>query len=149
MLFNHPAKFAALGKPWALFSPYPMIGRGSWISRCPQLAPHTKLAPIISMGASLLAWPELLAVQTTGKRLRHIAVLCLSHWRENENSNLELILQMGIFFQFPELGNNAPPPPPPITRLFFHLNRVVEEDARFCPLCRLSGYRLESQPPGS
>lgn len=110
MLFNHPAKLAALGKSWTLFSPYPMTGRGSWISRCPQLAPSTKLAPMISLGASLPARLGLLALQTPGKRLGRVARLCLSLWRENENSsNLELILQMDIF-SFPDLAIMLFPP---------------------------------------
>lgn len=62
---------------------------------------------MISTGASLLAWPGLLALQTPGKWLGRVARLCLSRWRENENSSdLELILQMDIF-QFPKFGNHA------------------------------------------
>lgn len=76
-----------------------------------------------------LAWPGLSALQTPGKRLRHIAVLRLSHQHEDENSsNLELILQMNIF-QFPKFGSPAFVVVTLVTRLFFHLNRQVEEDA--------------------
>ena len=83
-----------------------MTRRGSWISRCPQLAPSSRLAPVISVGASL---PVL---QTPGKRLRRVAMLCLSHQHENENSSdVELILQMNVF-QLPRFGSHALSPSP-------------------------------------
>ena len=118
--------------------PYLMTRRGSWISRCPQLAPSSRLAPVISVGAGL---PVL---QTPGKRLRRVAMLCLSHQHENENSSdVELILQMNVF-QLPKFGNHAVPPPP-LVCLCFHLDREVEEDAWLPPFCRERGDQTEAR----
>ena len=115
-----------------------MTRRGSWISRCPQLAPSSRLAPVISVGASL---PVL---QTPGKRLRRVAMLCLSHQHENENSSYaELILQMNIF-QLPRFGSHALSPLP-LVCLCFHLDGKVEEDAWLSLFCREHGDQTEAR----